>query len=146
MRIKSGKKAGKTTEELLIKEPDWVQSFLRNVREGNVSDDFRRLVDQFNEKPFTRKCDGQCGRNATRATGYEGGDLLYFWCNECNPYSSGARTGALHEIRTLGELLQHVDWTANGNRAFKRRMTRTMAEAKGLKKKVGEKEALDFFS
>jgi hypothetical protein len=68
----------------------------------------------------------------------------FFWCDKCDPLSTGARRPRI--IYSLIELLQHVDWNAGGNRGCKRRMVRQLAEAKGLPKRVGENQAMEFFS
>jgi hypothetical protein len=41
MIIGSGAKQGKTTQELFLKAPDWVQAFLGNVKSGKVVSEFK---------------------------------------------------------------------------------------------------------
>jgi len=81
---------------------------------------------------------------ATRATAYRNDFTLMFWCDDCDPYGSGARTGTLTILRTYEEALRHVDWTGNRRRDWKRKIIRKLAEAKGLPKRVGAKQAAAF--
>jgi len=46
----------------------------------------------------------------------------------------------------FSDLLQRIDWCVGGNRRLKRLLVRQLAEAKGLPKRVGEAQALEFFS
>jgi hypothetical protein len=144
MRFKSGNHEGETTEEVLLKHPDFAQWTIQRYPESPHGRAFIRLTQEFDDKPFTEDCREECGRKATRATACRDSSGLYFWCDECDPFSTGARQVAV--IYTLSELLRHVDSNADGNRALKRRIVRRLAEAKGLPKRVGEEAALDFFS
>src|SRR4051812_207176 len=101
MEFKSGKHAGKTAEEVLFKSPDWARWNIRNHPEAAHSKEFVRLAKEFNAKPFTAKCDGNCGEVATRASAYSGSPSLMFWCDECNPISSGASSNKLAIVSTL---------------------------------------------
>jgi hypothetical protein len=100
---------------------------------------------EFDAKPFTEKCHS-CGKLATRASTYRNNPSLMFWCDECPPHSSGAEKEKVQAVTSIREVLQHIDWTADGHRAWKRKIVRELAEGKGLPKKVGEKQALAFFS
>jgi hypothetical protein len=145
MRIKTGKKAGKTTQELLLKEPDWAQWMAENHPDSIVSKDFRDLRQTFDGKEFTAECAG-CGDTATRATAYrKTGRNIMFWCGDCNPYGSGAVQGTLTVIKTFNDALRHVDSTCNGVRSEKRAIIRGLAEGKGLPRRVGEAQATAFF-
>jgi hypothetical protein len=146
MEFKSGKHEGQTTEEVLLKKADYAQWLIAEYPDSLHAKAFKQRMRDFDSKPFTENCNGKCGHKATRASAYRGGNLLYFWCDDCNPSSSGAEAGKLAIVRTIGQLLQHVDWSANGNREFKRRMVRQLAEAKGLPTRVGRKQALMFFN
>jgi hypothetical protein len=144
MEFKSGKHAGKTTEEVLLKEPDFAQWYISKFPDAKHSKDLKRLIKEFDARPFTKECAG-CGGAATRASAYRGSPSLMFWCAECNPYSSGAGSGRLRMVSTVGDVLEHIDLTANGSRPYKRRIVRELAEGKGLPKRVGKKQAADFF-
>ena len=142
-RLKFGKHKGKTHEEVLLKHPDYAQWMIEHLPESAHQAIISRMQD-FDDKPFTADCDRECGRKATRVTACGDSSGLCFWCDECDPLSNGARRVAI--LYTLTGLLQHVDANADGNRAVKRRIVRRLAAAKGLPKRVGEKEALEFFS
>jgi hypothetical protein len=145
MRIQAGKKAGKTTQELLLKEPDWAQWMDDNLADSPVSRNLRDLRTAFNQKAFTAKC-AECGDPATRATAYrKTGRNIMFWCDDCDPYGSGAMQGTLTAIKTFNDALRHVDSTCNGVRSEKRTIIRELAEGKGLPRRVGEKQAMAFF-
>jgi len=147
MRFKSGNHEGETTEEVLLKHPNFAQWTIERYPESPRGQAFIRLSQEFDEKPFTADCHEKCGLKATRATACRDSSGLYFWCDECDPFSTGARQVAvIYVIYTLSELLRHVDSNADGNRALKRRIVRRLAKAKGLPKRVGEEEALNFFS
>ena len=109
MRLQSGKNAGKITEELLLKQPDWAQWMVENHPDSVVSKSFRLLAKTFNARTFTEEC-AECGEAATRATAYRNtGDGLMFWCDDCNPYGAGAAQDTLTTIKTFGDALRHVD-------------------------------------
>jgi hypothetical protein len=146
MEFKSGKNAGKTSEEVLLKKPDWARWYTQNYPEAPHSKEFRRLAKVFDEKPFTTKCDGACGKVATRASAYTCSPSLRFWCDDCSPTSQGASPHKLHVVNTLRDVMSHIEWSADGYRAWKRDIVRQLAEAKGLPKRVGKKQALAFFS
>lgn len=146
MRIQTGKQAGKTTEEVLLKQADWAQWMVENIPNSPVSKNFRQLRLAFNRKAFTAECT-KCGEVATCATAYrETGRSLMFWCDDCDPYASGAVQGTLTVIETYGDALRHVDQSCNGVRAEKRAIIRELAEGKGLPRRVGENQATAFFA
>jgi hypothetical protein len=146
MRFQSGKYEGKTTEEILLKFPDWALWNVSNYPEAKHSKAFKELSDKFKVKPFTVPCDGGCGDTATRASAYRNSPSLMFWCDDCNPTQSGASSAKLTIVRTIGEALRHIGYTAEGNRDWSRKIVRALAEGKGLPQRVGEKAALAFFS
>ena len=143
MEFKSGKRQGKTTEEVLLKEPDFAEMCIAEYPDAPHSRAFARLVTRFDEKAYVKKC--RCKKLATRASAYFGSASLMFWCDECDPYAAGAIDGKLRQIETLEEGLDHINWTARGNRALKRSLVRSLAEAKGLPKRVGRLQAMEFF-
>lgn len=145
MEMASGKHKGKTTAEILLKEPDYAIWYMGELPETPAAKDLKRLQKIFDEKPLTAKCDS-CGGKAVRVSGYRGGDSLYFWCAECNPASSGAEAHKLrYPINTYREVLAHVDLTRGG--AFiKKAIVRSLAEAKGLTKPLSKKKLESFFA
>jgi hypothetical protein len=146
MLIKSGRHAGTTTEELLLKQPDWAQWMVERYADTPIGRSFRGLARNFDAKQFTEECSG-CGEAATRATVCRrtGGSLM-FWCDDCDVYRSGARQGTLTVIDTFWDALHHVDRTCDGNRSEKRSIIRELARGKGLPKRVGEAQAVEFFN
>jgi hypothetical protein len=145
MRFQSGKFKDKTYEEVLLKHSDWVQWYMGKYPDSSVARKFVQLIRKFDKKPFVAKCEG-CSRPATRASVYRNSPSLMFWCHKCQPHSSGAEKSKVQAVTTLQEVLDHIDQTANGVRAWKRKIVRQLAEGKGLPKKVGEKSAATFFA
>src|SRR6516165_11796628 len=129
MRFKSGKHEGMITEQVALAEPHFAQWTIEHYPDSPHGQAFSRHWRDFDDKPFTEDCHGKCGRKATRASAYWGGPTLLFWCDKCDPSSTGAHSGRLTTIHTVGELLQHVDLSAGGNRALKTRLVRQLAEA-----------------
>ena len=144
MRFKSGEFEGKTYEEVLLKHSDWAQWNIGKYPDGVVAKEMRRLMRAFDNKPFKEKCHG-CGKPATRASTYRGSPSLMFWCDKCQPHSSGAERAKVQAVTSIREVLEHVDWTADSYRDWKRKIVRELGEAKGLPKRVSEKAALKFF-
>src|SRR5271165_1178971 len=144
MRFKTGKHAGKTYEEVLLK-PDFARWYSRKFPDTDLSAAFQDLAKKVNEMPFTVQC-RHCANVARRASAYSGTPSLYFWCGDCDPMNSGARQGTLSIVRTMKDALDHVEHTAGGKRKYMRAIVRSLAEAKGLPKRVGEKQAIAFFS
>ena len=144
MEFKTGKHAGMTTELVLLKKPDFAQWYLSKHPYAKHSKDFARLIKEFDAKPFISKC--RCGETAVHATAYEGAESVMFWCDNCNPYSTGATSGSLQTVDAFGEALGPIDLTLGRSRHAKRAIVRALARAKGLPKRVGELQASAFFA
>jgi hypothetical protein len=140
MRFKSGKHDGKTYEEVLLKQPDFAQWYMQKYPDTGVSKEFKRLISKFGAKPFTVKC-YLCKNLASRASTYSNNPDLMFFCDDHEPHQSGASKAKVQAVTRLEEVLQHIDWTADGHRGWKRRIVRGLAEGKGLPKRLGEKQA-----
>jgi hypothetical protein len=95
MRFKSGKHEDKAAEEVLLKRPDFAQWTIERYPESPHGQAFIRLIQEFDDKPFTADCHEKCGLKATRATACRDSSGLYFWCNECDPLTTGARRVAI---------------------------------------------------
>ena len=144
MLIQSGSKEGKTTQELVLKEPDWVQFFLGKNKTGKVPTELRRHIQTFDAKPLIERC-SRCKSVATRASLYVGNALLpYYWCDSCDPYSSGARPGTLTVVHTYAQALRFVDYLCSGKWSDKRAIIKSLGQAKGLPKRVGASTARSF--
>jgi hypothetical protein len=146
MRFKSGKHEGMTTEQASLTEPDFAQWTIEQYPESPHGQAFIQHTRDFDNKPFTEVCHGKCGRKATWANAFFDGGLLFFWCDKCDPAPAGVRPDKLMTLTGFSDLLQRIDWCAGGNRRLKRLLVRQLAEAKGLAKRVGEAQALEFFS
>lgn len=144
MIMKSGKYEGLSGEQMVLKHPDHVQWYLQEYPKTTWSDEYRRLLHRFDAKPFVSRCTG-CKGEATRMSAYRGEDGLLPWCDDCNPYRLGANDGKLVIVTTCAQALRHIDGTAEGNRNFKRRIIRGLAEAKGLPARVTVASAAAFF-
>jgi hypothetical protein len=106
---------------------------------------FASLVKAFDAKRFTAACSGnKCKRKTTYATGYAGSSLLYFWCDNCGPYGSGAHTGKLTEIRTIGDALRHLKSRGQNTETMRKKIVANLASGKGLKIPAS-KAALELF-
>lgn len=144
MKFQTGKHAGQTLEEVLLKKPDFARWYVENYGSTAHATEFVRLSKVFSAKPFVEKCNG-CNSTATRASAYRGDDSLMFWCDDCDMYSSGANAGKLQEIKTITNALDHIKYTASGNRALSRAIVKRLAQAKGLPKRIGADHAVKFF-
>lgn len=108
-------------------------------------DEFKRLIAKFDARPFETPCAG-CGATATRASAYRNSSSLMFWCDNCDPYSSGADRGKLTMIRTYQEALRHVGGTFTAPRTEKRNIILALAHGKGLAKRLTEDAAKAFLA
>ncbi|MHB0769840.1 hypothetical protein ACYCVF_07495 [Bradyrhizobium sp. 1.29L] len=145
MRFQTGKFAGKTTQEVLLKFPDWARWNVKNFLDVKHSKHFGELAKKFTSKPFVERCEG-CNSEASYASAYRGSPSLRFWCDNCSPTQTGAEPAKLSRVKSMRDVLMHIEVTANGNRNWQRQIVRALAEAKGLPKRVGEKQAVAFFS
>lgn len=146
MRIQSGKYAGKASEAIVLKCPDYVQWTLESgPPQSKLRAEFQRLVQIFDRKSLEKECH-HCHGPATRASMYDGNYDFMFWCDDCNEYGSGANRGKLRIVTKYMEALRHIDLTASGRKEWKLNAIRELARSKGLSKRVTEKEAVDFFA
>lgn len=150
MKVNFGKHTGKSVESLILKEPGYINWALGNRDASgallSVKREAERLIAIFDQKPFSVKCFG-CRKNiSSRISLYSGGVSVFCWCDNCDPYSQGAFDGRLSIVKTYKHILQHVELTCdNSNDSFKT-IVRAVAELKGLPKRVGEKQAREFFA
>lgn len=150
MLVTFGKYAGKSTELLVLKHPDYVvwlryQSSLKGLALA-ARNDCVRLIAKFDSASYTRPC-SKCRQPATRTTFYAGNATdCYTWCDACDPYSSGALQGKLTVVDAYkGALLQAALY--HGNRVTAQRdAVQALGRAKGLGKSVTEKQAIAFFA
>ena len=146
MRIKTGQFAGMTTEEVLLKWPDWAFWMMRRFPDSAIGKAFHDLIEELDAIPFTEQCK-ICGEAARRATAFRGVSRnLTFWCDECKSYESDALRGDVTVIETFEDALSHVNWQCDGRRSELRAIIRALARGKGLPKRVGETQAVEFFN
>jgi hypothetical protein len=56
MRFQTGKYAGKTVEEVLLKAPDFAEWLILEHPENPHANDFKRLIRVLDQKRFTVRC------------------------------------------------------------------------------------------
>jgi len=149
MIVNFGKHKGKSVATLVLKEPSYIFWVLCQKDPGGplarVKAESKRLIQIFNSKPFTEKRCYGCKIQATRCTVYSSN--VYgpmWWCNKCDPYQTGALTGKLESISAYIDALHHCDLYCSTKESMKN-LIMTLAKAKGLPKRVGEKQANNFF-
>lgn len=111
-----------------------------------VKIEVQRLIRIFDAKPFLRNCQGRdCTKPATRLTVYA--DNVYapmWWCDDCDPYQMGAKEGKLSSIKTYQDaLLHHMQF--HTPKSFLKDLVKTIAAEKDLPRRVGQKDAEEFF-
>lgn len=145
MLLKSGRHPNKSTEYVFLRFPDDADYIMSNHADGIAGKEYSRHRHSFHKRPFVVKC-FHCSAVATRASGYVGSPSLMFWCDHCDPHSQGAGPGRLRTIRSFSDVMNHVDFTCDGYRAWKRDMIRQMAEAKGCPKRLTQALAVSFLA
>jgi hypothetical protein len=149
MIIDFGEHIGMSVEAVVLKEPGyikWVFS-LENPkgRMVQVKSEAQRLIPIFDAIPYQKACCA-CMKPATRCTVYRDNIYVpYWWCDECDPYQSAPDGGKLTIIRTYEEAVDHCGIYCSGKTPLQQ-LVKTMAQAKGLPKRVGEKQAQAFFA
>jgi hypothetical protein len=151
MNIKFGKHCGMSVEFLVLKAPDYAMWLLSQKAISHSFFDaqqkIRRLIRAFDQRPFIKRCQGTgCRKRATRCSVHQGSTQLLSWCDECDPYELGASPGKLHAIEKYFDVVNYVSMFCNGRKAAMEMLVRELARAKGLPKRVGEDEAIAFFS
>jgi hypothetical protein len=145
MRFTVGEHTGRSVETVVLKEPDYVMWMLNKDVQGPlayIKNEVRRLIEIFDSKPFTCPC--RCGKTATRFSLAPPSPLLYWWCDECDPYSSG-----YDKLLTVGQAYREAMVYAKLHHLPKdqtKGLIRRLAEAKGLPKRVTEEQAEEFFN
>jgi hypothetical protein len=147
------KHKGESVAEVLINDPSYVD-FVLKVSDSKgplkvARDEMLILISRFDLKPFLQKCWGNnhnCGKTAIRATAYkEDYTGLYWWCKNCNPYQSGARSGTLHTISTYKDALEYVYMVLNNSNKDSAALIKQLAQEKGLPKRISKGDIEKFF-
>jgi len=148
LRVTFGKHRGKSLELLFLKEPGYVawvcdqeKASAPLARLQDVACQLRRVFDR---KPLLKPC-LRCGGQAVRFSYYLNGTGLMFWCDTCNPYSSGAAPGRLAIGQRYEELVDRVRAASTGPNTDLKSLVLELARAKGLPSRVGESQAAAFF-
>ena len=137
MKFKTGELFGMRLEELLLRKPHSAQWHMWDHPHDEETKDLHRLIEIFDSKPFVTKCD-RCKRKATVAYGEIGVDMLRFWCTKHDP---GAAFGSGVVLASVSRVMRVIP----NSRRMRKRLMRRLAEAKGLPKRVGKRQALAFF-
>jgi len=136
----------------MVKNPEHVKWILQNndaeepVR--TVREEMIRLIEIFDSKPFTKTCFGRycAGKTATRCTAYKSYyNSLYWWCDKCNPYQSGANVGTLHAISTYEDALGYVNFVCQDKKLDYEAFIAQLAQEKGLPDRAGIDDIYSFF-
>lgn len=151
MNITFGKQKGKTVENLVLKEPEYIHWMLGVNATGallRIQEHANLLISMFNSKPLLRRCAGSnCQAAASRVTVYMDNIFSpYWWCDNCDPYQQGANEGKLHVIRTYEDALNHVALYCRGRKEDFREIIKMLAVTKGLPARSGNKECDAFFA
>lgn len=148
MVISFGAQRGKTAEEILIKEPFYVQYVLNEPAHGpllSLKKELLRLISIFDKKKFVVKC-RSCGKLATRGSAYRRNpNPLFFWCDDCDITSWGATRHKLTVITTYESALFHLA-NDNANKKEYRDLIKNLAIGKGLPNRITQKALTVFFS
>ncbi len=151
MIITIGKHKGKSVSEVVLKHPQYVKWVLEQTdatgQLKTIQKEMFRLIEIFNSKPFAKKCYGNnCNNSATRCSAYaDNFQSLYWWCNNCNPYQSGANEGKLYSISTYQNALAYVQIVHNNSITVSSALIKRLAQEKGLPTRVKKGDIEKFF-
>ena len=68
-----------------------------------------------------------------------------WWCDDGNPDPFLVLNTRVHLITSYRDALSHVEHYCKGRKSGYQALTRDLTQAKGLPKRVGEKQAESFF-
>lgn len=148
MDLHFGKFAGKTTQLLVLKEPQYVHWLLKSNPSGPLLAAKTQIIKHiaaFDGRPFTTGCFA-CKSPACRCTVYDKTVSPMWWCGVCDPYQQGAHTGKLIVLKTYREALSYVEWHCAGQTTDYRELIKAVSRAKGLPVRVGAAQAESFLS
>jgi hypothetical protein len=150
MLVTFGKFKNTPIDLLVLKQPDYIDWMLKLINaEGpmvHVISEVKRLISIFDAKPIIKCCTSrECGKVATRGSLYHNDASPMWWCDDCNPYRTGAIAGKLEIVGTYQQALDYVNMYCSARKSDKRTIIKSFAEAKGLPSRVGKKQASEFF-
>jgi hypothetical protein len=148
VNIGFGKFLDLTPEQLVLKEPKYVRWLLESELSGSALGLTQQientLLPLFDRKPILEDCH-RCKQSAFYATGYcRNSGLIYWWCDECDPYSAGAFPGKLIWICSYREALDFALTSGSRKTDYKRTIA-VITKAKGGPARVTEQAAAKFF-
>jgi len=150
MRIPCGKHKDKSVEWVVLKDPSYIQWVLNEPSPRGWLISFKqetlRLISIFDRKPFFKQCSRpDCGGIATRASLRKDNPKPMWWCDRCNPYDLILAPERIRIIYGYVEALLHIKHVCGGRKGDLNYLIHALAEAKGLPRRVGEKQARGFF-
>lgn len=137
-----GKFKGKAVAWVMIEKMDyfrWMDS--KGMTDKPEYQFMLKLVNKFDNKPFSEvHCAGSCDRvNEVKVLSLYNSryNIPYWFCDQCDPYVTGARDNTLSFISSMNSVINHPD---------KDRLIKLFAQAKGMPK-IKTKQALkEFFA
>lgn len=149
MKIQHGKHTGNSVELVMLKDPNYIEWILNEPNPNGwlitVKQEILRLIDLFDRKPFLKKCTGCKERVAIRASLCDDNPIPWWWCNECEPDLIETLKGRIDIVITYTQTLNHIRNYCGGRKGDLNYLIHLLAEAKGLPKRIGEKQARSFF-
>lgn len=151
MDITFGKHTGKSSEILVLKHPEYIHWLLQQKNTHGamrtLQAEVRNLIQEFNGKAIKEKCwCSSCKSEVVRMSVYKEKLDPYWWCANCDPYQAGAVSGKLSIFGDYESALLHVQLYCKGKQSEQRKIIKSLAVAKGLPVRSGEKQAIDFFT
>lgn len=143
MRLRFGAYAGKTTELLLLKAPDYAVWTMTRRPETAVARAFEHLSAAFDARPIMAAC--RCGAAAIQARAYRNSTDLILLCERCAHRLPPSPV--LDDVTDYLAALEHVSRTCvRGHRRAQRRIVRRLGLAKGMPRRITEPAAEAFLS
>jgi hypothetical protein len=141
MRLRFGPYAGKSTEVLLLRAPDYADWVLNHRPDGPLGREFSELIAAFDARPLEQAC--ACGALARRVRAYRNSTELLVLCESCAAHP--ALGDVTSEVTAYAGALEHVRETfVRARRKAQRRIIRRLAAAKGLPRRITEAAAEAF--
>ena len=149
MMILHGKHTGKSVEWVVLKDPSYTWWVLNEPNANGwlipARQEALRLLNIFDRKRFLKKCTECKERVATKASFCDDSPIPLWWCNECEPDLTETLKGRIHTVITYTQAFDHIRDYSRGRKGDLNYLIHLLAEAKGLLKRVGEKQARSFF-
>ena len=147
-KIPFGQFKNKTVKSLIMKELDYIAWILRQESPSGplvaLKDEIIRLIKIFDSKPLQRVC-CVCSAEAKYCAVAQKSVIDPIWyCNECDPFDNVLIESDLDYIKSYRDAIEHC----KGYRVDKKSalmFIRAIAKAKGLGKRLTEKELDKFF-